>query len=397
MSQKYILKPRLFGFICTTAHPVGCHQEVLRQIEHVSNIDPQKKGGNMLVIGSSMGYGLSTRITGAFGYGMNSLGVAFERPAKGKRTATAGWYNTAAFHKEARARGLFAETIIGDAFSRETLELAMDKIASEFGQIDYLVYSLAAPRRTDPATGIEYSSALKAVGNPFETPMLDTRSGEVSTSVFEAATMHEIDSTVAVMGGKDLKRWTTALLHRSLLNEGCRTLAYSYVGPPVTQAIYRDGTIGQAKKHLEKTCVELDKLLKSRINGSCNTVVAKSLVTQSSSAIPAIALYIGIVFNVMKEQGLHEDTIQQMRRLFVDHISPENTPSVDSEGRIRIDDLELLDSVQNEVDRRWAIISTDNLEEYCDYRGYHEDFLRIFGFGLDGIDYMEPVNTDLEL
>ncbi len=398
MTQRYVLKPRIFGFICTTSHPEGCRREVLRQVELAREGVPESpEGGNMLVVGSSMGYGLAARITGAFHHGMNTLGVAYERPARLKRSATAGWYNTATFHQAAREQGLFADTVIGDAFSNEILEETLEHAARHLGPLDYFVYSLAAPRRTDPETGVEYRSTIKAVGRAARTRMLDTTTGEVGEAVFEEATEEEIAGTVAVMGGADLERWTRALLDRGLFKPGARALAFSYIGPEVTHAIYRDGTIGQAKQHLETTVGGLNDLLAREAGASCHTVVAKSVVTQSSSAIPAIALYISLVFKVMKEKGLHEEAIDQMLRLFRDHVVPDSEPRTDEAGRIRIDDQELREDIQREVRRRWELVGTDSVNEHCDLEGYRADFLRLFGFGVEGVDYSRPVDLDIRL
>jgi len=350
----------------------------------------------MLVLGASMGYGLAARIMGSFTCGMDSLGVAFERPSRGKRTATAGWYNTVEFQKAAAEQGLEASTIMVDAFSKETLEETLDRL-EKMGPIDHFIYSLAAPRRIDPGTGETYTSVLKAIGKPARTKMLDLKTGEVTYSTFDTASDDEVHQTVKVMGGDDLKRWTEGLLERNLLKPGAKVLAFSYIGPEVTHPLYRDGSIGQAKLHLEATCRELNDRLQQEIGGSCHTVVPKSIVTQSSAAIPAISLYISLVFRVMKDMGLHEDSITQMQRLFRDHLQDGRKPVLDEKGRIRIDDLELREDVQAEVMRRWEKVTAENIAELADLDGYNSDFLRIFGFGMDGIDYDEPVETELSL
>jgi enoyl-[acyl-carrier protein] reductase / trans-2-enoyl-CoA reductase (NAD+) len=397
MSVQVLQKPRVFGFISTSAHPKGCAADVRRQIEVAQTArEESPKGGRMLVLGASMGYGLAARIMGTFACGMESLGVAFERPARGKRTATAGWYNTAEFQKAAGEIGLEAPTLMGDAFSKEMLETALDRLEA-MGPIDQFIYSLAAPRRIDPATGETYTGVLKAIGQPAQTKMLNLKTGEVKVSTFDVATDDEVHQTVKVMGGEDLKRWVEALLERNLLKPGAKVLAFSYIGPEVTHPLYRDGSIGQAKLHLEATCRDLNERLQKDIGGSCHTVVAKSIVTQSSAAIPAISLYISIVFRVMKEMGLHEDSITQMRRLFQDHLQGDAQPIYDERGRIRIDDLELREDVQAEVMRRWEKVTIENLNELADYAGYNSDFLRIFGFGLDEVNYDEAVETELSL
>lgn len=390
--EKIVIKPKVFGFICTTAHPEGCAREIRRQIE-IAEASSVKRGGRMLVLGSSMGYGLAARITGAFGLGMDTLGVAFERPPKNKRSGSAGWYNTAAFHQEARAKGLKAETIMGDAFSREVLEDVVAMLRA-WGPIDYLVYSLAAPRRTDPETGDVYTSSLKAIGSKVTTKMLDTRTGDVSEGIYEVATEEEIAHTVKVMGGEDLERWTERLLEEGLLAPEAKVMAFSYIGPDVTRPIYRDGTIGQAKLHLEATCDHLNQRMIESVGGWCHTVVAKSVVTQSSSAIPGISMYISLVFDVMKEKGLHEDTIEQMIRLFAEHAGEGKTPTLDERNRIRIDDWEMREEVQAEVKRRWELIREDNAADFCDVHAYHKDFLRLFGFGVAGVNYDEAVDPD---
>jgi len=395
--HKVHLASKTFGFISTVAHPTGLEREVARQIRVACTIRHREQGGSMLVLGSSMGYGLAARITATFGYGMKTLGVAFDRPHRGSRTATAGWYNTAHFHRLARMEGLWADTLIGDAFSRETMEETLERTARDLGPLDYLVYSLAAPRRTDPVTGEVYQSVLKAVGKPHNTKLIDTDSWAIKDGVFEAATEDEVRQTVGVMGGHDLRRWTEALLERGLLKRGARVLAFSYIGPPATHPIYRDGTIGQAKLHLESTCRDLHSRLQGELGGLCHTVVAKSIVTQSSAAIPAIALYISLAYHVMKEKGLHETAIEQMRRLFREHVAPGKTPRLDPDGRIRLDEFELREDVQAEVARRWDIITTESVPELCDIAGYKRDFQRLFGFEVDGVDYSKPVRIDVDI
>lgn len=393
--EKILIKPKVFGFICVTAHPEGCARQLAQQIE-LAESQATKKGGRMLVLGSSMGYGLAARVTGAFGLGMDTLGVAFERPPKASRSGSAGWYNTAAFHREARARGLKAETIMGDAFSREVLEDVVSLIRA-WGPIDCLVYSLAAPRRVHPETGEVFTSSLKAIGQPAQTKMLDTRTGDVSMAEYEVATQEEIDHTIKVMGGEDLERWTKRLLEEGLLAKAAKVMAFSYIGPEVTRPIYRDGTIGQAKLHLEATCQRLNEQVKRELDGWCHTVVAKSVVTQSSSAIPGISMYISLVFSVMKELGLHEDTIEQMLRLFREHACEGCKPRPDEKGRIRLDDWEMREDVQREVRRRWDLITENNAGDFCDVHEYHREFLRLFGFGVPGVDYDVPVDPDPHL
>ncbi len=389
-----VIRPRTRGFICTSAHPTGCAREVEAQIL-TAREQQQKTGGKMLVVGSSMGYGLATRITGAFTYGMDTLGVAFERPARGKRSASAGWYNTAAFHDKARAAGLECDTLLGDAFSTELLDQAVEALKRGYAPLDYFVYSVAAPRRTDPVSGEEYHSALKTTEQTFHTRFLDVQKGTLAPASFEPATEEEIRHTVKVMGGEDLERWTLRLKQEGLLAPGCRVIAYSYVGPKVTHPVYREGTIGHAKKHLEATCRKLDEALGEA--GSCHAVVAKSIVTQSSAAIPAISLYMSLAFRVMREHGLHEDAMGQIQRLFKDHIGPGCRPRVDDEGRIRIDDWEMRPEIQQEISDLWDIATEENVKQIADVDGFYHDFLRLFGFDIPGVDYEAPVETEVEL
>lgn len=357
----------------------------------------QKTGGNALVIGASSGYGLASRIAAAFCNGMNTLGVAYEKEPRGSRTGTAGWYNLGAFRHRAEEAGLRADNLNADAFSRETLEQTIALLKEHYGPLDLFVYSVAAPRRTDPVTGEEYRSALKTTAAVYETRFLDVSKGTLSPASFEPATEEEIRGTVKVMGGEDLERWTRALLEAGLLAKGCRVLAFSYIGPKVTHPVYREGTIGHAKKHLEETARRLHTLLEANLGGLCHTVVAKSLVTQSSSAIPAISLYMSLAFKVMKDRGVHEDAIQQILRLFRDHLVPGGVPGTDGEGRIRIDDWEMDPAIQDEISRLWHLADDANVAELADVAGYNADFLRLFGFGVEGVDYSLPVETEVPL
>lgn len=391
-----IIKPKIRGFICTTAHPDGCAKHVEEQIRYVQGkprIDGPKK---VLVIGASTGFGLSTRIAAAFGSGAATLGVFFERPADGKRTATAGWYNTAAFTRAARKAGLYAENINGDAFSDEIKQQVMDTIRRDLGQVDLVVYSLAAPRRTDPRTGETHASVLKPIGKPFAGKTVDANTGTVSEVTLEPATEEEIRGTVAVMGGEDWRMWMDALQEAGLLADGAMTVAYSYIGPEVTHAIYREGTIGRAKDDLERTAREIDGNLR-KIGGRAFVSVNKALVTQASSAIPVVPLYISLLFKVMKAKGLHEGTIEQMYRLLAERLYTGGDVPVDGEGRIRIDDLELREDVQREVAELWPVADSDNLADISDIEGYRADFLKLFGFGLEGVDYEAETNPDVPL
>lgn len=386
------------GFICTTAHPAGCAAAVREQIAHVRKTRPAGVQGpqRVLVLGASAGYGLSARIAAAWGFGAKTVGVFFEKPPSGKRTATAGWYNTAALHRAAREDGLWAESINGDAFSDDIKAQTADLIECEMGQVDLVVYSLASPRRTNPRTGETYQSALKSIGAPYTGKTIDLGSGEVTEATVEPATKQDISQTVAVMGGEDWRWWIEALAERGLLADGARTVAFSYIGPELTWPIYRDGTIGQAKKHLAETAVALNGDL-GQAGGGAWVAVNKAVVTQASAAIPVVPLYISMLFKVMKEKGLHEGCIEQMQRLAFDHLAAGATPKLDQQGLIRLDDLEMRDDVQQAVSEVWPRVTTENLDELSDFAGLKRDFVRLFGFGVDGVDYAAPVETEVPL
>lgn len=389
-----IVEPKIKGFICTTAHPAGCAQNVAQQIAYVKSkphIDGTRRA---LIIGSSTGYGLASRIVAAFGCSAATIGVALERPANGTRTATAGWYNTAAFQKSAINGGLYAKCIMGDAFSQETKQKTIDLIKKDLGSVDLVVYSLAAPRRTDPS-GKTYSSVIKPVGADYTSKTIDMRSYELSQASIGAATEEEIDATIKVMGGEDWQLWMKALLEAGVLDKGTVTLAYSYIGPKITHAIYTDGTIGLAKKDLEKTSRKITEML-APVGGKAYICVNKAVVTQASSAIPAVPLYTSILFKVMKQKGIHEDCIDQMRRLFAQKLYVPS-PVTDEQGRIRLDDLELRDDVQKEVSEIWDKVTNANLKELTDLEGYQNDFKRLFGFELDGVDYSADIPVDVEI
>jgi enoyl-[acyl-carrier protein] reductase/trans-2-enoyl-CoA reductase (NAD+) len=390
-----IIRPRVRGFICTTAHPEGCAAEVRRQAEVVrrAGLDGPGAPQRVLVVGSSMGYGLSSRIAAAFGAGAGTLGVCLEREASDKRTATAGWYNTAAFHDVARAGGLYAETVNGDAFTAEIKEEVVEHLRRDLGPVDLVIYSLAAPRRTLP-DGTVAKSALKPIGETYRNKTLDVSSGEVSTVEIEPAEAEEIHDTVRVMGGEDWAAWIDALEEAELLAEGVRTVAYSYIGPELTFAIYRQGTIGRAKDHLEATAKRLDGRLRAR-GGRALISVNKAVVTQSSSAIPVVPLYISILFRVMKDRGLHEGCIEQMVRLLAERLYGGDEIPLDAFGRIRLDDLEMRADVQAEVEERWSGISTDTVGRLADLDGYRRDFLQLFGFEMEGVDYEADVDAEV--
>jgi enoyl-[acyl-carrier protein] reductase/trans-2-enoyl-CoA reductase (NAD+) len=386
-----IIEPRMRGFICLTAHPDGCAQNVKNQIEYVKSKGKINGAKKVLVIGASTGFGLASRITSAFGSDAATIGVFFEKePAPGK-TATPGWYNTAAFEDEASKAGLYAKSINGDAFSNEIKEKTINLIKEDLGQIDLVIYSLASPVRTHPVTGVTHRSVLKPIGQTFSNKTVDFHTGIVSQVSIEPANQEDIDNTVVVMGGEDWKMWMEALKNAGVLAEGIMTLAYSYIGPEVTEAVYRKGTIGRAKDHLEATAFEITDELKS-IGGKAYVSVNKALVTQASSAIPVIPLYISLLYKTMKEKGLHEGCIEQMQRLFAERLYSNNGIPVDEKGRIRIDDWEMRDDVQDVVKELWKIAETDNLTTIGDLAGYKNDFLNLFGFGFENVDYQKDTN-----
>ncbi|MFC7442305.1 enoyl-ACP reductase FabV [Laceyella putida] len=391
-----IIKPKFRGFICTTAHPAGCERQVLKQIDYVRSQSAINGPKKVLVIGASTGYGLASRITAAFGAGADTIGVFFERPSSGNRTATAGWYNSAAFEKAAQQAGLFAKSINGDAFSNEIKQQTIELIKQEWGQVDLVVYSLAAPKRVHPVTGEVFSSVLKPIGQTFTNKTVDFHTEEVSQISIEPATEEEIRHTIAVMGGEDWKMWIDALLEAGVLADGARTVAYSYIGPEVTHPVYRAGTVGRAKDHLEATAHELDAQLKP-IGGQAFVSVNKALVTQSSSAIPVVPLYISLLYKVMKEKGLHEGCIEQMYRLFNERLYTGKDVPVDDKGRIRIDDWEMREDVQAEVSANWPKVDSDNLKEISDIEGYRKEFFQLFGFDLDGVDYEAETEADVRV
>lgn len=364
------------------------------QIDYVKS-QPKIENGpkNVLVIGASAGYGLASRIVPAFSSGANTLGLFFEKPGSEKRTGSAGWYNTAAFEKAATAEGLFAKSLNGDAFSHDMKKQAIDIIQNEMGKIDLVVYSLASPRRTDPDTGETYKSALKTTGGEYTNKTLNTDKGEVSEVSIGAATDEEIAHTIKVMGGADWELWMNALDDAGVLAEGVQTVAYSYIGPEITWPIYTDGTIGQAKKDVEKSCAKLNDTLSNKYGGKAYVSVNKALVTQASSAIPVVPLYISILYKEMKERGTHEGCIEQMQRLFADHMYSDDA-KVDNNGRIRVDDWEMRADVQAAVEESWNKISNENFTDLADFKGYQDDFLKLFGFGMDGVDY--DADTDPE-
>ncbi|MBL9145680.1 MAG: trans-2-enoyl-CoA reductase family protein [Verrucomicrobiaceae bacterium] len=382
-----IIAPKIRGFICTTAHPEGCAKHVADQIAVVKSRGPIANGPKkVLVIGSSTGYGLASRIAAAFGSNAATIGVFFEKPAEADRCGTAGWYNSAAFEKEALAAGLYAKSFNGDAFSDAMKATVIDAIKADLGQVDCVIYSLASPRRTHPKTGEVFKSVLKPIGSTaFTNKNLNTGTGVVNEVTIEPASEDEIAQTVAVMGGEDWEMWIDALQGAGVLANGVQTVAYSYIGPECTWAIYKNGTIGKAKEDLERVQRALDTKLAS-LGGKAWVSVNKALVTQASSAIPVVPLYISLLYKVMKAEGTHEDCIEQMDRLFRDRLYNGN-PQPDEAGRIRVDDWEMKPAVQELVGQRWIDVNTENFPQLGDFEGYQSSFLRLFGFGLEGVNY----------
>ncbi|MCU0778989.1 MAG: trans-2-enoyl-CoA reductase family protein [Akkermansiaceae bacterium] len=389
-----IVAPKIRGFICTTAHPEGCAKHVAEQIAVVKSRGPVKSGPKkVLVIGSSTGYGLSSRIAAAFGSGAATIGVFFEKPGDADKCGTAGWYNSAAFEKEAASAGLYARSFNGDAFSDEIKAEVIAAIKQDLGQVDCVVYSLASPRRTHPKTGEVFKSVLKPIGASYTNKNLNTNTGVVDEITIQPAEGDDVAQTVAVMGGEDWQMWIDALLAENLLAPGAQTFAYSYIGPDLTWPIYKNGTIGKAKEDLERVQRALDQKL-APLSGKAWVSVNKALVTQASSAIPVVPLYISLLYKVMKADGTHEDCIEQMDRLFRDRYTH---PQPDEAGRIRLDDWEMDEKVQQPVIANWHKVSTENLAELGDLEGYQSSFLRLFGFGLDGVDYDADTDTAVKV
>ncbi|MGO2359152.1 enoyl-ACP reductase FabV [Mesonia sp.] len=385
-----IIEPKTRGFICITSHPEGCEKSVLNQIDYIKSKGINETAKKVLVIGASTGFGLASRIASAFGSNSSTIGVFFEKPPSEGRTASSGWYNTAAFEKEAHKEGLYAKSINGDAFSNEIKEKTLKLIKEDLGQIDLVVYSLASPVRTHPTTGVKHKSTLKPIGSSYTNKTVDFHTGEVKTISIEPCTEEEIENTVAVMGGEDWEMWINALKKENLLSSNFKTVAYSYIGPKLTEAVYRKGTIGKAKDHLEKTAFSISDSLKD-INGKAYVSVNKALVTQSSSAIPVIPLYISLLYKVMKENGLQEGCIEQIHRLYTERLFLEQVPT-DSEGRIRIDDWEMRADIQEEVSELWEQASTATLSSIGDLEGYKTEFFNLFGFNYHEIDYNRESN-----
>lgn len=390
-----VVQRRSRGFICVNAHPEGCRRNVERQVSAIgAQAKPPYAGlGSVLVIGASTGYGLASRIAAAWGFGAKTLGVCLEREPDENKTASAGFYNTVAFHDLARRDGLFASSINADAFSEAAKRGAAEIVRKEMGKLDLIIYSVAAPKRTDPKSGKVHASVLKPIGNAYTNKTVELDSEKVTEVTIPPANDLEIADTVAVMGGEDWKLWMEMLAEEDLLAENVRTLAYSYIGPEMTWPIYRDGTIGAAKKNLEQTALALDEMLDDRLGGEARVAVNKAIVTQASAAIPVVPLYMSILFRVMKQKGLDEGAPEQMRRLFFEFLAEGAAPKFDEAGRIRLDDREMCADVQKEVTALWPNVTTENLQELSDFAGFQHQFRALFGFEVDGVDYSAPTET----
>lgn len=391
-----IIKPRVRGFMCITTHPTGCDANVKRQIDYVTAKGKIEDGPKrVLVIGASTGYGLASRISAAFGAGAATLGVFFEKEGTERKPGTAGWYNSAAFHRYAHEAGLYAKSINGDAFSDAIKQKTIAAIQEDMGQVDLVVYSLAAPRREHPVTGEIHNSTLKPIGAPATQKGVNTDKEQVQEFHLEAATQEEIDNTVAVMGGEDWQMWIDALDEAGVLAEGAKTTAYTYIGEKLTWDIYWHGTIGAAKKDLDRRVLSIrEKLAKS--GGDARVSVLKAVVTQASAAIPAMPIYLALLFKVMKARGVHEGCIEQVDGLMRDSLYS-RSPILDEEGRLRADGKELDPEVQAEVAALWDRVDTDNLHELSDFKGYREEFLQLFGFEIPGVDYDEDVDPQVPI
>lgn len=389
-----VISPKIRGFICTTAHPTGCARHVADQIAHVRAQGPMADAPKrVLVIGSSTGYGLASRIATAFGGRAATIGVFFERAAEEGRTATAGWYNTVAFEREAAAAGLYARSFNGDAYSTAMKSEVIEAVRQDLGQVDCVIYSLASPRRQHPLSGEVFKSVLKPIGTSYTNKNLNTSNATVNEVTLEAATEDEIAHTIAVMGGEDWEMWLEALASAGVLAPKVTTLAYSYIGPELTWPIYKNGTIGKAKEDLERAARTITSRL-AHLNGQAWISVNKALVTQASSAIPVVPLYISLLYKAMKASGTHEECIEQMDRLFRTKLPH---PEPDEAGRLRLDDWEMTPAIQSLIAERWQAVTTDNFSALGDFEGYQSAFLRLFGFGLEGVDYASPCNPNLPI
>ncbi len=394
-----VVKQRSRGFICINAHPEGCSRNVEQQMQAIKSHRASRAAGpgTALVIGSSTGYGLASRVALAWGFGAKTVGVFFERQPEGAKTAAAGYYNTAAFDRLARKDGIYAAHINGDAFSNEVKRQTVDCLRRDVGSVDLVIYSLASPRRTHPGTGEVFNSVLKPIGASYTGRTVDFTNGKISEVTVDPASKEEIAATVAVMGGDDWKMWIDLLLAEDLLSEGARTLAYSYIGPELTWPIYRDGTIGAAKNDLAQTARNLNVTLQSKTGGNAWVSVNKGVVTQASAAIPVVPLYMSLLFRVMKGKGTHEGCIEQMRRLAFDYLADGALGRRDGNDLIRLDDLEMRDDVQSSVRALWPQVTTENLAGLSDIAGFRRDFNQLFGFDVEGVDYDAPIETDVRL
>lgn len=388
-----IIEPKVRGFICVTTHPEGCRANVKQQIDYVKRQGPINGPKKVLVIGASTGYGLASRISAAFGAGAATIGVFFEKPGTAKRPGTAGWYNSAAFTEYAQAEGLYAKNINGDAFSNECRAKAIELIKQDLGQVDMVVYSLAAPVRKMPDSGEVVRSTLKPIGKPYVSTAIDTNKDEIIEATIEPATPEEVDNTVKVMGGQDWELWIKALADAGVLAEGCKTVAYSYIGTEITWPIYWHGALGKAKEDLDRAAAANRELLKS-VNGDARVAVLKSVVTQASSAIPVMPLYIAICFKVMREQGCYESVIEHIWRMFAKSLYG-NDCKLDDSGRVRMDGYELDPKVQDACKALWPQITTENLKDKTDYLDYKHQFLELFGFEVPGVDYAKDSNPEV--
>ena len=386
-----IIEPRMRGFICASSHPKGCEQNVKNQIEYIKSKGPIDGAKKVLVIGASTGFGLASRISSAYGSDAATIGVFFEKPPTEGKTASPGWYNSAAFETEAHKAGLYAKSINGDAFSNEIKQQTLALIKSDLGQVDLVIYSLASPVRLHPVTGVLHRSVLKPIGDVYTNKTVDFHSGKVSEISIEPCNGDDIENTIAVMGGEDWAMWIDALKAQNLLAPGAITVAYSYIGPSLTEAVYRKGTIGRAKDHLEATAFAITDSL-ADIDGKAFVSVNKALVTQASSAIPVIPLYISLLYKIMKEEGIHEGCIEQIQRLYQERLFTENEIPVDEKGRIRVDDWEMRSDVQEKIAKLWDEAVTENLSEIGDLEGYRKEFYNLFGFDVDGVDYEADTN-----
>ncbi|GAB2685895.1 enoyl-ACP reductase FabV [Aliiglaciecola aliphaticivorans] len=386
-----VIKPKVRGFICTNAHPVGCAASVEEQIEYVKSQGDLGEGPkNVLVLGCSTGYGLASRIVSTFGYGANTLGVCFEKPPTERKTGTAGWYNTAAFHQQAKDAGVYAQTINGDAFSNEIKQQVIETLKADMGKVDLVIYSLASPRRTDPETGEVYKSTLKPVGQNYKTKTYDTDKDLIHEVELEAANEDEIANTIKVMGGEDWELWLNALADADLLAENCKTTAYTYIGKELTWPIYGQATIGKAKEDLDRAAREIIKQHSDK-NVSAYVSSLKALVTQASSAIPVMPLYISLIYKVMKQEGTHEGCIEQITGLFQQKLLVES-PETDEANRLRMDGKETNEATQAVIKGLWDQVTQENFHELSDYAGYHHEFLKLFGFDIDGVDYEQDID-----